>query len=78
MSYMGLFWETGMPEAWALSRKSGDGLTDGGRLDLSAAAPLWPQNMLDGGVSQVILPHVLLGDNGVRPAPKPDDEQTKG
>ena len=26
MSYWGLFWETGMPAVWALSRKSGDGL----------------------------------------------------
>ena len=25
MSYWGLFWETGMPAVWALSRKSGDG-----------------------------------------------------
>ena len=82
MSYMGLFWETGMPEAWALSRKSGDGPesgpTSGSWPDLGAMAPLWPQNMLDGGVGQVILPHAVPWDDAGRPGPKPDGEETKG
>ena len=81
MSYMGLFWETGMPEAWALSRKSGDGpnadLAAGSRPDINPMAPLWPQNMLDGGVSQVILPHAVPWDNAGRPVPEPDDGKTK-
>ena len=71
MSYMGLFWETGMPEAWALSRRAGD------KPDAGMATQSWPQNTLDGGT----LPdpaRVVPGDNGGRPVPKPDDEKTKG
>ena len=70
MSYMGLFWETGMPEAWALSRKSGE------RPMIGAAAECWPQSFVDWGTPPD-LPHGLPGDVGDRPAPKPDDERTK-
>ena len=71
MSYMGLFWETGMPEAWALSRKSGD------RPDVDAATRFWPRNMLDGGI--IVNPaNVVPGDNAGRPAPIPDDGRPKG
>ena len=67
---MGLFWETGMPEAWALSRKSEERPVTG------AAAECWPQNSADFGT----LPGPadgLPGDNAGRPAPKPDDGKTK-
>ena len=37
MSYWGLFWETGMPAVWALSRKSGDGPENG----MEAQAQSW-------------------------------------
>ena len=37
MSYMGLFWETGMPEAWALSRRSGE------KPEAGAAQQSWSQ-----------------------------------
>ena len=84
MSYMGLFWETGMPEAWALSRKSGDGpeagLTDDSRLDLNTMSLLWSQSMLDEGARPVTpAPAGMVpGDNAGRPVPKPDDGKTKG
>ena len=80
MSYMGLFWETGMPEAWALSRKSGEkpeaGPTGESRLDFGTAAP-WPQNMPNTGADPVIpgQPVVLPGIIESRPAP--DDGKTK-
>ena len=81
MSYMGLFWETGMPEAWALSRRSGDSpeadRTDDVRWDPAIMALPWSQNMLDGGVHPVIPPHFVPGDNAGRPVPTPDDGQTK-
>ena len=83
MSYMGLFWETGMPEAWTLSRRSGDkpeaNLTGGNRLDVGTMAMLWSQAMLDEAARPVI-PYpadVVPGDNAGRPVPKPDDEKTK-
>ena len=84
MSYMGLFWETGMPAAWALSRKYDDGskadLTDGGRPDVGTMALLWPRNMSDAEANPAIpgQPVVLPGDIVGRPAPKPDGEETKG
>ena len=83
MSYMGLFWETGMPEAWALSRKSGEdseaSLAGESRLDFGAMVPLWPQNMPNIGVNPVIpvQPVVLPGDIAGWTAPKPDGENTK-
>ena len=70
MSYMGLFWETGMPEAWALSRSSGE------RPEVAAASPAWPPSAPDGGA----LPNpanVVPGDNAGRPVPKPDDGKRK-
>ena len=70
MSYMGLFWETGMPEAWALSRRSGE------KPDASAARQSWPWASMDLGT----LPdpaNVVPGDNAGRPVPKPDDGKTK-
>ena len=83
MSYMGLFWETGMPEAWALSRRSGDkpeaNPADGSRLDLNTMSLLWSQAMVDEGERPVI-PYptdVVPGDNAGRPVPKPDGEKTK-
>ena len=71
MSYMGLFWETGMPEAWALSRKSEE------RTETGAARQGWPQASMDLGT--LLDPAgVVPGDNAGRPVPKPDDEKTKG
>lgn len=82
MSYMGLFWETGMPEAWALSRRSGDkpetGPTGENRLDLNTMALLWSQPMQDEGERPVIPADVVPGDNAGRPVPKPDNGKTKG
>ena len=70
MSYMGLFWETGMPEAWALSRKSDSGPETG------AARQVWPQASVDLGT--LLDPaNVAPGNNAGRPVPKPDDEKTK-
>ena len=83
MSYMGLFWETGMPEAWALSRSSGDRPeTDpagGSGLDLNTTALLWSQAMLDESARPVIPApaDVTPGENAGRPVPKPDDGTTK-
>ena len=84
MSYMGLFWETGMPEAWALSRRSGEkpeaNPTGDDRLDLNTMSLLWAQSMLDEGTRPVI-PYpgdVVPGDHAGRPVPKPDNEKTKG
>ena len=83
MSYMGLFWETGMPAAWALSRKYDDGpradLAVGGRPDLNPMAPLWPRNMPDIVTNPVIpgQPAVMPGDIVGRPAPEPNGEETK-
>ena len=84
MSYMGLFWETGMPEAWALSRKS-DGRpeadpTGEGRMDLNTMALLWSQAMPDEGANPVIPApaDVVPGDNAGRPVPKPDGGKAKG
>ena len=71
MSYMGLFWETGMPEAWALSRKSGE------RPMIGAAAECWPQNSADLGAFPDPA-HAVPGDSAGRPAPKPDGGKTKG
>ena len=69
MSYMGLFWETGMPEAWALSRKSGDRSETG-------SAQSWPQASM--GLGTYPDPaHAVPGDNAGRPVPTPDDGQTK-
>ena len=84
MSYMGLFWETGMPEAWALSRKLGDrpeaDMANGGRLELDTAAALWAQNMPDAGAHPSIPGQtaVVPGIIAERPAPTPDMEKTKG
>ena len=71
MSYMGLFWETGMPEAWALSRRSGE------KPEAGAAQQAWPQASMDLGTSPVPA-DMTPGDNTGRPAPKPDDGNTKG
>ena len=71
MSYMGLFWETGMPEAWALSRKTGDG-PEAGAVQMTR-----PQASMDFGT----IPdpaHAVPGDNAGRPVPKPDDGKPKG
>ena len=82
MSYMGLFWETGMPEAWTLSRRSGEkpeaNLTGGSRLDVGMMAELWSQNTLDEGIRPTIPDSASAapGDNPGRP--KPDGEKTKG
>ena len=72
MSYMGLFWETGMPEAWALSRKSQEGLGTGG-----AQQPwTWPQVPMELGT--LLDPADLTpGDAAGQPAPKPDGGKTK-
>ena len=71
MSYMGLFWETGMPEAWALSRKSEE------RPATGAAAECWPQNAVD--LRPLWDPdNAAPGDSAERPAPKPDDKKAKG
>ena len=71
MSYMGLFWETGMPEAWALSRKSEERPVTG------AAAECWPQNSADFGT--------IPGPAGAAPwdgtgwpVPEPDDGKPNG
>ena len=71
MSYMGLFWETGMPEAWALSRKSGD------RPVADTSSQAWPQDVLSGGTLANPV-HAVPGDGAERPAPAPDDGKTKG
>ena len=83
MSYMGLFWETGMPEAWALSRKSGDGTeadpTEGSRPDLDTMALLWSQNTLNTETSSGLpgqttpVPWAIADLS----APVPDGEKTK-
>ena len=71
MSYMGLFWETGMPEAWALSRRSGE------KPEAGAAQQSWPQAALN--LETLLGPdYVTPGDNAGRPVPKPDGEKTKG
>ena len=70
MSYMGLFWETGMPEAWALSRKLREKPMTG------AAAECWPLNFADGGT----LPdpaNGLPGDSAGGTVPAPDGGKTK-
>ena len=71
MSYMGLFWETGMPEAWARSRRSGE------KPEAGAAQQTWPQASLDPRTLWDPT-NVVPGDNAGRPVPKPDDENTKG
>ena len=70
MSYMGLFWETGMPEAWALSRKSDD------KPEVGAAEQAWPQASVDLGTFPDPV-HRLPGDSADRPASKPGDGKTK-
>ena len=72
MSYMGLFWETGMPEVWALSRRSGD------KPEAGAVQQSWPEASV--GLGTIPDPaHAVPGDNAGRPVPKPDDnEKTKG
>ena len=71
MSYMGLFWETGMPEAWALSRRSGE------KPEAGAAQQSWPQASMD---PRTFLDQtdVVPGDNAGRPVPKPDSGKAKG
>ena len=70
MSYMGLFWETGMPEAWALSRRGGDSPV----ADTSSQA--WPRDMLSGGM--IANPtHTVPGDNADQPVSAPGDKKTK-
>ena len=74
MSYMGLFWETGMPEAWALSRKSGD------KPEAGMAAQSWPRASVDLGT--LLDPaNMAPGDGAARPAPTPvpapDDGEKK-
>ena len=83
MSYMGLFWETGMPEAWALSRKSDDrpeaDPSGEGRLDPGTMALLWSQN-IQGAGSYPAIPGQAVAvplDVAGRPAPKSDDEKAK-
>ena len=71
MSYMGLFWETGMPEAWALSRKSEE------RQAADAAAESRPQAVLGEGIL-ANRAHTVPDDNAGRPEPKPDDGKAKG
>ena len=71
MSYMGLFWETGMPEAWALSRRSGE------KPEAGAAQQTWPQASMD--LRTLWDPaYAAPENNGGRPEPKPDDGKTKG
>ena len=70
MSYMGLFWETGMPEVWALSRRSGE------KPEAGAAQQTWPQAAA--GLGALWDPaDVVPGDNAGRPVPKPDDGKSK-
>ena len=70
MSYMGLFWETGMPEAWALSRKSGE------KPDAGAAQQTWPQASM--GLGPYPGPGRGLPEDGAgRPAPELDGGKTK-
>ena len=71
MSYMGLFWETGMPEAWAISRRSGE------KPEANMASLTWPTSAL-GGETFPDPSNVVPGDNAGRPVPKPDDGKTKG
>ena len=71
MSYMGLFWETGMPEAWALSRRSGD------KPEAAAAQQPWAQASVELGTFPDPA-HGLPGDNAGLPTPKSDGEKTKG
>ena len=75
MSYMGLFWETGMPEAWALSRRTGEkpesNLTGGSRLDTGMMAQMWSQTTAIPDPA-----NGLPGDNAERPASKPDGKTT--
>lgn len=71
MSYMGLFWETGMPEAWALSRRAGD------KPEANMTALSWPQSAL-GGEPPLDPAHMVPGDNAGRPVPTPDGRKTKG
>ena len=66
MSYMGLFWETGMPEAWALSRKSEE----------RPVTESWPQNSVD------LRPlwdadNAAPGDSAGQSMPKPDGGKSK-
>ena len=82
MSYMGLFWETGMPEAWALSRRTGEkpesNLTGGSRLDTGMMAELWPRSALDEGARPAIPDSANAAPEGNPGRPKPDGEKTKG
>ena len=71
MRYMGLFWETGMPEAWALSRKSEE------RPMIGASAECWPQNSVNLRLRWDPA-GAVPGDSAGRPAPKPDDGKTEG
>ena len=70
MSYMGLFWETGMPEIWALSRRSGE------KPEAGAAQQSWPQASMAPGTFRDQA-DVVPGDNAGRPVPKPDGGKTK-
>ena len=71
MSYMGLFWETGMPEAWALSRKSDE------KPMIGVSAECWPQNSVN--LRSLWDPAgAAPGDNAGRPASKPEDGKAKG
>ena len=71
MSYMGLFWETGMPEAWTLSRSSGE------QPEANTASPSWPQ----AATGWETLPgpaNMAPGSGTERPVSKPDEKKTKG
>ena len=70
MRYMGLFWETGMPEAWALSRRSGE------KPEAGAAQQSWPQASMGFGTFSDPA-NTAPGDSAERPVPKPDDEKPK-
>ena len=81
MSYMGLFWETGMPEAWALSRKGGDkpeaNLTGENQLDFGSMALLWPQNMPDAAANPAIPGQPVVMPGAVADWPAADGKKTK-
>ena len=68
---MGLFWETGMPEAWALSRKSGK------KPMIGASAECWPQNSIDMEMLRDPV-DAAPGYSAGWPVPKPDDGKTEG
>lgn len=68
--YWGLFWETGIPSVWTMSRRAGaDPMSD-------RAAQAWPVATLDTGTPLDPI-NMVPGDNAGRPVPTPDDGKTE-